>query len=52
MFLTALTGFVLLAYIASFAMPLNMYARCVVDYIMLVYMGFILWKLIISSKED
>lgn len=51
MILASITALLLLAYITSFAVPINMYARCVLDYSMLGYMGFILWKLIVESNE-
>ena len=51
MILTVITVLVLLTYLASFAMPLTMYQRCVVDYCMLAYFGWILWKLIITEED-
>ena len=52
MILASITATMLLAYITSFAVPINMYARCVLDYGMLAYMGFILWKLIVESNKE
>lgn len=52
MILASITAIVLLVYITSFVVSINMYARCVLDYGMLAYTGFILWKLIIEDNKE
>lgn len=42
---------VLVGYLVSFVVPLNMYQRCIADYIMIGFSGWFLWKLIITEEE-
>lgn len=51
MLLTIITALLLLTYLTSFALPLSDVKRCIVDYGMLVYMGWIMWKLIVMEED-
>ena len=49
MILTAIA--ILVGYLVSFVVPLNMYQRFIADYIMIGFSGWFLWKLIITEEE-